>query len=268
MKLVEERRGEGASLSEALPRDVSDRLDALPSPASQRGVLCQIRAVCRWALREGLALRDPTKGLRVEGRNPAGKETLTKAEARRFEAVLLEGDSDAALGLLLCLRLGLRNMEVRLARVRAVDLEGKPATWYVERRSTKTDRGVRTLALPPVVAARLARRIDGRAFSDALFPGIRGCVYHSKDWLKTAARRFCKAAGVPYVCPQGLRDTHAQLAALHGASIDAVSMALGHEDETTTIRSYVTEAVVERARADNVTRMFEPGRDRSSGAPR
>ena len=39
-------------------------------------------------------------------------------------------------------------------------------------------------------------------------------------------------------------------------------------DQATTIRSYVTEAIVERARADNVTRMFEPGRKRSSDPPR
>ena len=193
-------------------------------------------------------MRDPTQGLRVEGKSPAGKGALTKAEARRFEAALLDGDADAALGLLLCLRLGLRNMEVRLARVRAIDLEGDPPTWYVERRTTKTDKGVRTLALPPVVAARLARRVAGRAFAEPIFPASRGCEYHGRDWLEAAAHRFCATAGVPYGYPQGLRDTHAQLAAMHGAAVDAVSLALGHEDETTTIRSYVTEAVVESSR--------------------
>lgn len=263
-----ERRLLGAGRGDPTARRLREKGKELPQPsvATRVGTIARIRDACRYWIARGWLRRDPTEGMTVEGERSEGKVALTPAEAAALAAWLLarDPDDDAALALLLCLWLGLRSGEVRLARVRAVDLSADPPTWHVERSTTKTRRGVRTLALPPLLAARLKARVHERTFDELLFPGPRrrrdeAPGPHDRSWLVNALRRWCPAAGVTLVTPHGLRDTWAQLATTHGAPIDAVSRALGHEDQATTVRAYVSEAVVEATRAATVAQRRRRG---------
>lgn len=267
---VEQRLAGGGRRDSAAKarREAGEDLDP-PSVATSKGTLARIRDACGYWRERGWLRRDPTEGMVVDGSTPAGKEALTRAEAERLADYLLGRDDDAALGLLLCLWLGLREGEVRLAQVRALYLDGDPPIWQVRRDTTKTDRGVRTLPLPALLAARLVRRIHERPFAAPVFPRSRKPVDdrpHVGGWLRQAAEHACGQAGVPYACPQALRDTHAQLALVHGAAVDAVSVGLGHEDQATTVKSYISEAVVEAARAASVTQLRAPGRRRGKSS--
>ena len=57
-------------------------------------------------------------------------------------------------------------------------------------------------------------------------------------WALDAAQRLCKAAGVPYCTPQGLRGTNATLADLAGTAPLDVARSLGHADVRTTAKHY------------------------------
>jgi len=266
--------GEGREDSRAVKLREDKKPLPAPSVSYRRGFVARARDFARFCIGRGWLSRDPTAGIAVEGVANRGKQALTPAEARALAALLLDDSRPRATALLCALWLGLRHGEVIKARVRALDLAGDPPTWYVERATTKTARGVRTLTLPPVLAARLGPLVDKQAFDAFVFrvgeddeeddreakaDDREPAAQHSKTWLRKALAKACRDAKVTHVCLQGLRDTHAQLARTHGAAVDAVSVALGHEEQSTTVRSYIGEAREEAARAAEVVRLHAPG---------
>lgn len=251
--------GEGRSDHAALRRRAAGKEPREPSVAYLRGLLSRLRDFCRFCIGEGWLGRDPTAKIVVEGVANRGKIALTPAEARALAGVLLADSGPSSTALLCALWLGLRHAEIIKARVRALDLDGEPATWHVERETTKTPRGVRTLELPPLLAARLGALINDRPFDAIVFaPEDEDVEVRSTTWLRKALTTSCKRAEVTRVTVHGLRDTWAQLARSHGAAVDAVFRALGHEEQTTTIRSYIGEAGEEAARAADVVRLHAP----------
>jgi len=268
--------GEGREDSRALKLRKDKKDLPTPTVATRRGHLARLRDFARFCIGRGWLARDPTAGVIVEGKAAHGKVALTPAEARALAALLLADSRPRATALLCALWLGLRHSEIIKARVRALDLAGDPPTWTVERATTKTDTGCRTLVLPPVLAARLGPLVDQQAFDALIFradeddddqdaekadatEAEKDAAPHSKTWLRKALTKACRDAKVTRVTVHGLRDTHAQLARAHGAAVDAVSVALGHAEQSTTIRSYVGEGHEDAATAAEVVRLHAPG---------
>ena len=235
------------------------------SVATQRGTLMRIRDACRYWIERGWLARDPTNGITVKGKVGRGKATLTPREARLLDDMLVGDSREAATAVMLALRLGLRSGEIRKLRVKALDLEADPPTLHVERETTKSDHGVRTLPLHAPLPARLAKLTHGRELGDLVFAGRKGKPRGS-DWARAATERYCERAGVTVVTAHGLRGTHRRLALDGGAAVEAAALALGHGSTVVGERHYAPGA--ERgAAAGKVQRLFR-GAGRGGTRPR
>jgi integrase len=207
-----------------------------------RNALGNAKGFLRWAVANGLAAVNALAEVEGEGERSTGKAQLTGDEARKFFATALrmaEQGDDGALGSAMLLTMGLRQGEVRQRRVRDLDLDG--TVLRVEYGKTKKAR--RMVRVPEQIRPLLQELAEDRDGSAVLFEAPAG--EHTKAWLHAAVRRVCAQAGVPRVCPHGLRGTHATLALRLGESSQAVADALGHEDSRTTIRHYAVPHAAE-----------------------
>ena len=231
-----------------------------PEVATRRGTLKEIWNFFEFARKRGYVADNPCDGLSVDGIKNKGKEILTPREARALVAELEEDSAPAATAVMFAVRLGLRSKEILELRVRALDFpeDGTP-TLHVERTTTKTNKSMRILKLPSPLPARLAKLTDGKDLSDWVFPSTRSkSGRRERNWLIKATKRYCRAAGVRRVTPHGLRGTFVTLAMQDGgATIDAASRTLGHENVSTTIGHY-SHGSEAQAQAARVERRFAP----------
>jgi integrase len=82
----------------------------------------------------------------------------------------------------------------------------------------------------------------------------------SSTFLYERVKRLCREAGVPEVCPHGLRGTHATLAEDAGESSFAVAVTLGHADTRVTGRHYTRRDAREGARQSRFLEVLEGGK--------
>lgn len=240
---------------------VEARLAELPSHASRVGVLTRARAAWRWWVEQQWASTNPCEAIRLEGRKEAGKTTLTRREARVLAERLwaeAEAGGEVALALLVVLYTGLRRGEVLRLQVRDLDLDVEPPVVCVERRA-KTAAGYRDVELTPDLARLLRRRVDGWPLSAWLWPASSATGHREGTWLRKALTARCRAAGVQEVCPQGLRATHGRLSREAGATARVIADSLGHESETTTVRSYIGTEADGRERQRKALRVIDGG---------
>jgi integrase len=210
-----------------------------------RNTLAEAKTFMRWCVAQGWTTGSPLEGVRGTGRRNAGKEQLTGDEARTLYGWLLgkanRGD-DAALACLLCLLLALRQKDVRIRRVRDVDLDA--TVFRVS--EAKTKKSNRPRRVPKVLQGLLRKRIEGRDPFEPLFV-VNGGGFHSKTWLRRAMMRFCRDAGVPYICPHALKGQAASVLAETGELADKIADHLSHEQKSTTERHYLAAGVAEEA---------------------
>lgn len=221
------------------------------SAGTHRNELIKVKTFWRWALKKRIVTVSPAELVEPTGELPRGKEQLRDHEAALFAAKALEmanAGNPGALSALLALFMGLRSGEIRALRVR--DVSG--SVLWVAAEGGKTKAATRRLEIPEQLVSALARKTAGRDPMERLFPSpsVDGMV--TKGWVSDWVERVCKAAGVPVVCPHGLRGTHATLAEDAGVSSRAVASALGHTSHTVTQRHYLESGTMDRARARRV----------------
>lgn len=202
-----------------------------PSVDTQVGELVAVQGWASWCIERGYLKADPFAGIEVQGAKSRGKKQLRIDEARRFTEKALGQGSEAGLAAAMALLMDLRASEIIERQVRDVD-DGGRVLW-IER--AKTEAGNRHLEIPTVLRDALAARCAGRQPEDLLFPG------RSRHWVGYHVRRLCEAAGVPVVCPHGLRGTHSSIS-VREVSIEHVAAALGHSSPAVTRRHYVDES--------------------------
>jgi integrase len=181
---------------------------------------------------------NPWEHVERVGVSTVGKAQLTMDESRKLVTTCLTDGRPIATATLLCLLLALRAGEVVALVGRDIDDGGR--LLHVWR--GKTRRARRSLEVPAALQApllELARQAgpDGR-----LFP-------RSLAWVGYAVETMCDLAGVPVVCPHGLRGTHATLAASAGVTAHVVANALGHAGPAVTRRHYLAPGTEDAATA-------------------
>ncbi len=153
---------------------------------------------------------------------------ITKAMPERLQAMTL-----------LAAWCGLRFGE--LIELRRGDIDADSATVRVERAAARADgvvivgtpksaAGIRTVTLPPHVAAAVMLHMDsltGAGKDALLFPGPSG-RHLDVSALHTCFRRACATAGRDDLRFHDLRHTGATLAASTGATLAALQSRLGH----------------------------------------
>lgn len=181
---------------------------------------------------------NPFEGIQPEGELSAGKEVLRVDDARKFLRYAWSEKSAESLAAMLILVMGMRAGELLERERQDVDQDG--SVLIVAR--SKTRAGVRRLVIPDFLRARFAARVGGLKAGEKIFPFSRYALhYHVK--------RLCGAAGVPIVCPHGLRGSAATNALEMGGTLRQVQLAMGHENDRVTRDHYIAPGTVESAEA-------------------
>lgn len=222
---------------------------------THRRALVEAKRFLRWCVAQGLLASTPAAKVNPVGKPNAGKPKLRVTEARALVdvavAAALQGD-ESAVAVLVALVLGRRASEVKNLDVRDVDDDGA-LLWVSD---AKTAAGKVVLDVPIVLRPLLLDLVEvrKRAKESRLFPG------RTRYWVYYHTLRLCKAAGVPPVCPQGLRGTHATLATQTGATAEMVVRAMGWTSIAVGERHYLAPGTTDRARAGRAaTRLLSPG---------
>lgn len=124
----------------------------------------------------------------------------------------------------------------RTVRIRRAWKKGKAGVYLG---STKSRRGVRTVALPEAFAAELAALTQGKPADALVFTAVRGGRVQSQHFRNRQWARALVAAGITKrITPHGLRHTSASWLLGAGVSPIVVQHRLGHESLATTSRVY------------------------------
>lgn len=220
-----------------------------PSVDTQIGELVAVQGWAAWCIGRGYLKADPFAGIEVQGAKSRGKKQLRIDEARRLIDTALSEGSDAGLAAAMALLMDLRASEIIERQVRDVDDRGR--VLWIDR--AKTEAGDRHLEIPLALRDALAARCAGRKPEDLLFPG------RSRHWVGYHVRRLCEAAGVPVVCPHGLRGTHSSIS-VREVSIEHVAAALGHSSPAVTRRHYVKKSAEQAGKQRAVLKVIDGGK--------
>lgn len=232
-----------------------------------RNALANAKGFMKWCVEQGWIAESPLAKVKGIGKRSQGKPQFTGDETRKWFAYVMDKakkrrtgperlDSDAAIGLLLLLFLGLRQSDVSKRVVRDLDLDA--TVLRIERGKTKKSN--RPRKVPAFLQPLLRQVAGGRAPDAPLFPSMRWTEFHTHHWLRHAQGRFCKAAGLPYIPPHGLKGTAGSLLAETGELADRIADHLSHEDQSTTMQHYLAPGVVEEAQGERVFAVISGGR--------
>ncbi len=243
------RADRAAELYEAFRKRL--RPDGEPISVSyHRAALINARSLYKWCAKQGWVAANPFAEVEGIGRRNAGKAQHTGSETQALYRYCLqraEGGDLAALGVLMALLMALRSGDITRRLVRDVDLDATVLRVW----KGKTQKSNRPREVPEVLQPMLRELVAGRQAFEPLFPHrVKGEVrHHTRRWLEEAMVRFCRGAGVPYVCPHALKGTAASILAETGELSNRIADHLSHEDEATTKRHYEASGVAEAAQA-------------------
>lgn len=172
------------------------------------------------------------KELRPASRGGAGRKVY-EPTPREVALVLREVSPAVAAMIRLQWRTGMRPGEVRA--MKAIELAEVQGVLIYTPASHKTEHHgkSRPIAILPRAARLLRRWIESEGVGDGyVFTATNGQPY-TKSGYRTAMRRACPKAGVPYWPPKDFR--HAFASRMRGLGISGlVTSLLGHSDESTT----------------------------------
>lgn len=231
------------------------------SVAYQRAALINARSLMAWAVEQRWIASNPFATVKGVGRRNAGKLQHTADESRKLGAYCIsraEVGDEAALGVLMAFSMALRSSDLTKRKVRDVDLDGT----QLRVEDGKTEASNRPRRIPVELQPLVRRLVADRSPFEPLFPRrVKGqLLHHTRRWLEEAMLRFCKAAGVPYVCPHALKGTAGNLLAAGGEAADKIMEHLSHAKLSTTTRHYISGGAMETAQAGRVFGVIAGGK--------
>ncbi len=124
----------------------------------------------------------------------------------------------------------------------------------------KMEKSNRPRLIPKVLRPHYRRMIANRAPTEPLFKTpLTESGYHTHRWLQEAMVTFCALAGVPYICPHGLKGTAGTMLVETGHASEAIADHLSHEKKSTTERSYIAPGALEQARTERGAELITEG---------
>ena len=211
------------------------------STDSHRNALKMSKTFLRWCIDQGWLVGFDLDSLKGEGSRRKGKPQLRLDEARRFyrHCVARADEGDAgAVAALMALLLTMRSECEILATV-ARDLDDGGRLLVID--ESKTEAGERAIVVPEELQGPLRRMAEGLPPEGRLFR--RG----DRKWLWDEVQRLCTEAGVPKVCPHGLRGGGATAAKQQHVASLAISAALGHASTRVTEEHYIDKGAAKAA---------------------
>ena len=230
------------------------------SVAYHRAALINARSLYTWSIKQKWIRTNPFAEVKGVGRRNAGKDQLTADETVRFYAYCEErahlGD-EAALAVLMALTMALRSSDLTRRIVREVDMGGT----MLRVTNGKTEKSNRPRRIAESLQPLVKRLIEGRGPFEPLFKTpYTESGHHTRRWLEEAMVRFCKGAGVPYVCPHALKGMAGNLLAEEGELADRIANHLSHTDKRTTTRHYVNKLAIQQGQINRAMKVIAGGR--------
>jgi integrase len=213
---------------------------------THRNYLAEAKTFLTWCAARKWISANPLAEVKGKGKRRHGKPQLRIDEARQWLDWALwkvergDGGSLAAASAFL---MGLRASEVVERQVRDVD-DGATILWVPD---SKTEAGKRRVLIPSLLRSAFRRLTEDRDGTEWLFLGRHG-GHLDRHTVRKCVKRICREVNVPEVCAHSMRGLNATLATGVGMTGEAVAFALGHEDKSTTLRSYAQAEVVQSAR--------------------
>lgn len=233
-----------------------------------RNALSNAKGFMGWCMEErGWVTENVIAKVKGIGKKKRGKPQFTGDQARQWYAFVMDKagrrsngperrESDAAIGLLMVITMALRQGDVTKRLVQDVDLDAT----VLRVTGGKTEKSNRPRKIPDELRPLLKRVANGRAAQDVLFPANTESGMHTINWLWSAQKRFCKAAGVPYVPPHGLKGTAGSILAETGELSDKIADHLSHTHKSMTERHYIAPGIVDGAQAERAFAVIAGGR--------
>jgi integrase len=218
-----------AALTPTAARALYARRVAEVKPDTHRGELALVGAWGAWCVKQGWLVANPFEGVEPVGEKSRGKEQLRLDEARRFLSAAVDEGTTEGTACALALLTGARASEITDRIVRDLD-DGGRLLWVP---TAKTRAGVRQLAVPELLRARVLELARGKGPADRLWGDV------TRHWLGWHVRRLCGVARVPVVSPHGLRGLYATLRVQSGAAVEAVARELGQAGPAVTRAHYL-----------------------------
>lgn len=226
-----------------------DRYLQAKTPGIAHNLTTVLRGAFTMATRYGLTATNPMDAVRPVEQAAKEVRALDRSEIQPFRDQIAQSEDQTLIDVTdLCLATGLRAGEALAVRWQDVDLDSTPATLTVtgtvvyakgegnqRQEMPKTATGVRTIQLPPVARAMLARRRRELGAIEMVFPSER----ETYIWQGTFNARLRKARGerFAWVTVHTLRKTLASLIADELGPHKAADV-LGHADSRLTERVY------------------------------
>jgi integrase len=245
---ADERDRSLRSLTPAVARSLFQQRADEVSTETQIGEIACARGFAEWCISRGWLRINPFTGIKPIGARSRGKPQLRIDEARKFVEMALDEDSPAGVACSMALLMGMRASEITNRVVRDVD-DGARVLW-IDR--AKTRAGDRQLEISDILRSRLAALTAGREGGERLFGDV------DRFWIGHHVRRLCKAAGIPIVCPHGLRGTYASISARE-QSVGQVAAALGQIRLDVTRRHYLDAGAEADGKQRSVLRVLTGG---------
>lgn len=222
--------------------EVQEWVDSIPTYGAARKAYKTFRQVYRWTIRRAnIRIWDVTQGIELPEIPVVRQKTLSAAEEATTLRAIWGKEWEAAI--LLAASLGLRRSEACGIDWSDIDWRSgwvhisRGAHWIHGKRieyPTKTKSSDRWLRIPRFALSRL-RQIRGAKRAGRIAPG-------SPVSIARKFKRFCKTHSLPWVSMMCLRHSWATITIESGASLEDVSVALGHRS-TDMIRQHYIETM-------------------------
>jgi integrase len=224
-----------------------------------RDSLSAAKGFLSWCINRGWITESPLAKVNGIAKKNKGKLQFTGDECKRWLALCMAKaarrdsasavrHSDAAIALMMLLLMALRQSDVLRRTVRDVDLDAT----VLRVSNGKTKKSNRPRWIPVQLRPFLKTITAGLPSSELLF-GER-----TISWLIKAQRRFCKEAGVPYVCPHGLKGTAGSVLAVTGELSDKIADHLSHDNSAITERHYIAPGILDGVQASRALEVLFP----------
>lgn len=230
-----------------------------------RGIHMMLHEAMDAAVQERIIVKNPTEGTVIPKVNYAPKQILTEAQLQKFLDVVRQDPvwsdffyTELTTGLRRGEICGLKwqDFDEKTGRLQVCRAVSNRKGGGVKVGETKTEKGTRTIQLPPSTAELLKAR-KKKSYSDWIFhdptvPELPMSPSTAYDRLKTLLRY----AGLPSIRFHDLRHTFATHALISGVDAKTLSGILGHTNASFTLDTYTHVTTEMQKKASGIVGNF------------
>jgi integrase len=206
------------------------------SPRTIINHLNVLRPIFAEAVHQNILVKSPMEGVKRPRTIAVKRRPLSPEQCH---ALLREIDPRYAFAVHFVLATGVRWGEFANLRIR----DFRPLSNLIQIADSKTEAGIREIALDPLETLRISRHIaetnrTGADGDSPLFTSPDGKPLHYSNFRRRVFEPACRRAGLNEVTFHDLRRTHATMLVAQGHDLKVIQERMGHRSITTTLDFY------------------------------